>query len=112
MGNALTKEDRALLERPARCSRKQLCAWLRWRGSTCRNDGTGCQEIHLGNDQRPGSILRPGDMGCARVHAGPFVVGAKMAAKMPQARTSRRQKERCSVSNQRTTKGVPRLGCG
>ena len=45
--------------------------------------------IYLGDDRRPGSNLRPGDMGYTWVYAGPFVAGTKMASKMPQARSSR-----------------------
>ena len=43
------------------------------------------KEIHLGDDRRPGSNLRSGDMGYIRVCAGPFVAGTKMESKMPQA---------------------------
>jgi hypothetical protein len=46
-------------------------------------------KVHLGNDLRPGSDLRPRDMGYAWVCAGPFVAGTKMAEKMSKASISR-----------------------
>src|SRR5262245_19043438 len=44
---------------------------------------------HFGDNRRPRSNLRPEDVGCIWVCAGPFVAGTKMESKMPQARTSR-----------------------
>ena len=41
---------------------------------------------HLGDNRRPRSNLRSGDMGYIRVCAGPFVAGTKMESKMPHAR--------------------------
>ena len=85
MSKAITKECMALLKEASEMF-----------------DETGCVpgsaekmvpdvKVHLGNDLRPGSDLRPRDMGYAWVCAGPFVAGTKMASKMPQGRTSRQQ---------------------
>jgi len=92
MGNALTKEDRALLERASEMFEETGCV----PGS----DGEEVPAETMVPDAKkyiletindPEAFHDPEIWGYARVHAGPFVVGAKMAAKMPQARTSRRQ---------------------
>jgi hypothetical protein len=63
MRNAMTKEEMALL----------------------KEAGEG---IHLGIDRRPGSNLRPRDMGYTWIYTSGFLAGAKMASKMWEARGS------------------------
>ena len=81
MSKAIPKECMALL--------KEASEMFSYTGCVPGIDGeevpaetiAGCEGIHLGDNRRPRSNLRSGDMGYVRVCAGPFVAGTKMESR-------------------------------
>ena len=89
MSKALTKEQMALLEEAGELFNETGCVpGIDGEQVPAENLVPDVKGIHFRVDLRPGSDLRPGDMGYAWVCASPFVAITKMAAKMSQARTS------------------------
>ena len=90
MSKAIPKECMALLKEASEMFSETGCVpGIAGEEVPAENDSAGCEGIYLGDNRRPRSNLRSGDMGHVRVCAGPFVAGTKMESKMPQARTSR-----------------------
>jgi len=112
MSNAIPKECMALL--------KEASEMFEETGCVPGIDGEPVQAQTMALDAKeyisetiddPEAIYDPGDMGYTWICSGHFVAGTKVATKMSEACASRQQ-ESGGAPDQRTTKGMSRLGCG